>query len=77
VQCFHRHEDEEWERFSAFLAKFERLSNKIGCPEIMAFAYLMSDRTKNVGTRQMLADRLMPHVEECRKLSRSYKETIA
>jgi len=65
------------ERFSAFLAKFERLNNKIGCPEIMAFAYLMSDRTKNVGTRQMLADRLMPHVEECRKLSRSYKETIA
>ena len=65
------------ERFSAFLAKFERLSNKIGCPEIMALTYLMSDRTKNVGNRQMLADRLMPHVEDCRKLSRSYKDTVA
>jgi hypothetical protein len=58
------------ERFSAFLlAKFERLSNKIGCPEIMALTYLMSDHTKNVGNRQMLADRLMPHLEDCRKLS--------
>jgi hypothetical protein len=65
------------ERFSAFLAKFERLSNKIGCPEIMALTYLMSDHTKNVGNRQMLADRLMPHVKDCRTLSRNYKDTVA
>jgi hypothetical protein len=63
------------ERFSAFLAKFERLSNKIGSPEIMALTYLMSDHTKNVGNRQMLADRLMPHLEDCRKLSRNYNDT--
>ena len=37
----------------------------------------MSDRTKNVGNGQMLADRLMPHVKDCRTLSRNYKDTVA
>jgi hypothetical protein len=58
------------ERFSAFFAKFDRMSKKIGCPETLALTYLMSDRTKNTGNRQMLTDRLMDAVEDCRKLSR-------
>ena len=65
------------ERFSAFFAKFDRMSKKIGCPETLALTYLMSDRTKNTGNRQMLTDRLMDAVEDCRKLSRGYADTVA